>query len=222
MLRKNAVIPNIFTIAAKDRPGETHEFHDTPQGSACAGGRSAQSPRAQADPVLAPPGGLGRRRHRGDRHLHPDRRRGRTGRTGGHAGLRHCGDRLRLRRPGLRRTGDHDPGIGFGLHLFLHHPGRGGGLDGRVEPDPGIHRGLLRSGRGLGGLLLRHDGGDRHGPARRADLGAVAGRHRQPARRDHRRHQQPSPAVAAQDVQDRASSGHPWALPCWWWSRSRP
>ena len=93
---------------------------------------------------------LGRRRHRRHRHLHPDRRRRGPGRAGGDPVLRGRRRDLRLRGPGLRRDGDHDPGVGQRLHLQLCGRWASARLDRRLEPDPRIHPGLSAPWRSAG------------------------------------------------------------------------
>ena len=133
------------------------------------------------DPLLAAPDRARHRRYRRHRHLHLDRRRRRAGGAGGDPVLRDRRRGLRLRRSGLRRDGDHDPGGGQRLHLHLHGARRELGLDRRLEPDPGIHRGLQR-GRGR---LVRPRGGVPAFRAASAPGGAGGRRDRQPAGHPH-------------------------------------
>ncbi|MND50500.1 hypothetical protein D3C80_414700 [compost metagenome] len=147
--------------------------------------------RARPQSQLAASGRHGRRRHRRHRHPDPDRHRRGQGRAGRAAVLPDRGFRLRLRGPGLCRNGHDHPGLGQRLYLQLRRPGRGGGLDHRLEPDPGIQPGGQRRGGQL--VRLRRAPAARlAGPAHGADAGAARRRPGQSAgpvhHRRHRRH----------------------------------
>ncbi|MNI36136.1 hypothetical protein D3C73_901790 [compost metagenome] len=167
--------------------------------------------RTEEDPQLAAPDGDGRRSHRRHRHPDLDRGRGGSGGAGGADQLRPGGIGVRLRRPGLRRVGDHHARLGQRLYLFLCGAGRDLRLGRGVEPDPGILAGRLGRGGGLVGVCRAFPGGPGNRPAVRPDgRPARRGRADQPARRLHHRHRDRPTAAGHARKRDaeRRAGGH--------------
>ena len=140
---------------------------------------------------------------------------------GGHPVLRHRRRDLRLRRAGLCRGRDDDPGVGLGLHLFLCRVRRADRVDDRRRADPRIYFGGERGRGRLVGLCGGLSEIDRPGLARRSDPGARAGRDHQPAGDLH--HLGRRRPADRRDARKRDAQRHPGASSRWprWHCSSR-